>query len=262
MKRLAWLTVLMCAGCSSDPSASPGASATDDGGRDAPIVDSGNPKPVPDTGLPPQDAGADGGSCSAAKEQLLKPIASVSTGDVTVLSDAAGVKTVYVDGSAGGTQPSATNPRLYLNLETVTKVSVTDKTAETSTGWDLSIKRPILFTNSGDGGSGQGGAVFLPGIDFDGVTSADANGKTFAKETFFDADCNPQLDPTNAVKTSFDGWYNYDPATNGLSPKTGTWLVKGGTGKLFKLEIRSYYATADGGVGQAGGRYTFRIGAL
>lgn len=260
MKRLVPALVIALVGCSSsDPETAP----ADDAGSVMPESGAGG---SPDSGKPVADGGSDSGgngnSCTAAKEQLLKPIASVSTGDVTVLADASGIKTVYVDGSAGGTQASSTNPRLYLNLETANKVSVTDKTAETSTGWDLSIKRPILFTNSGDGGSGQGGAVFLAGIDFDGVTAADATGKTFAKERFFDADCNPQVDQTGAAKTSFDGWYDYNQSNNQLTPKTGTWLVKGGTGKLFKLEIRSYYATPDGGVGQAGGRYTLRIGAL
>ncbi len=262
MKNIAWLTLLVCTGCSSDPSEPP---STVDGGSVVGEVDSGGGGGEPDAGSPPRDAGADGDggpSCTAAREQLLKPIASVSTGEVTVLADVAGVKTLRVDGSAGGAAASSANPRLYLNLETATKVSVTDKTAEASTEWDLSIKRPILFTNSGDGGSGLGGAVFLAGSDFDGVTSANATGKTFAKESFFDAECNPQVDPTGAVKTSFDGWYDYDPASNTLAPRTGTWLVKGGKGKLFKLEIRSYYASSDGGVGQAGGRYTLRIGAL
>jgi hypothetical protein len=144
----------------------------------------------------------------------------------------------------------------------MTKVSVTDKTAETSTAWDLSIKRPVLFTNSGDGGSGKGGAVFLAGQDFDAVTAGDASGKTLVTERFFDSDCNAQVDQTGAVKTSFDGWYDYNQSNNTLTPKAGTWLVKGGSGKLYKVQILSYYATPDGGVGQAGGRYTLKVGAL
>jgi hypothetical protein len=261
MKRVGFLVLVAFAGCSSDPN--DGGGAVPDGGvstPDASVVDSGG---KPDTGLPVVDAGIDGAvTCTAAKEQLLKPIKSVATGEVTVLSETAGVKTVYVDGSAGGPQAAATNPRLYLNLETMTKVAVTDVTAETSTGWDVALKRPILFTNGGAGGPGSGGAVFLAGVDFDGVASADANGKTFAKEVFFDADCNPQVDPTGAVKTSFDGWYDYNTADNTLTPKAGTWLVKGGTGKLFKVQILSYYATPDGGTGMAGGRYTLRVAAL
>lgn len=205
------------------------------------------------------DAGA---VCSAAVEQLLKPIDSVSTGEVTVLSEENGVKTVFVDAAAGGTTGEATNPRLYVNLESLTRVDLTDKTAPSSTGWDLAIKRPIVFTNGGSGGPGQGGAVRLVDKAFDDVTAADAATATFDKETFFDADCNPQTDATGAVKTTFDGWYDYNEADHTLSPAAGTWLVKGATGKAYKLAIVTYYATPDGGTGMSGGRFLIKLGAL
>ncbi|AKV02804.1 hypothetical protein AKJ09_09467 [Labilithrix luteola] len=205
---------------------------------------------------------ASGPVCTAAAEQLLKPVDSVSTGAVTVLSDETGVKTIFVDAAAGGTAGQATNPRLYLNLDSLARVDVTDKTASTSTAWDLAIKRPILFTNGGHGGSGQGGAVRLVDKEFDAVTAADASSATFAKEIFFDADCNPQTDQTGAVKTTFDGWYDYNTADNTLTPAAGTWLVKGGAGKLYKIAIVTYYATPDGGVGMSGGRYVIKVGAL
>ena len=34
------------------------------------------------------------------------------------------------------------------------------------------------------------------------------------------------------------------------------------SGKLYKVEILTYYATSDGGVGMAGGKFTMKIGAL
>jgi HmuY protein len=261
MKKLAWILVILVGGCSSDPDA---ATPVADAGIDEVPNDAGGGARdsggnVRDAALP-QDSGG-GETCTAAREQLLKPVDSVSTGEVTVLSNAAGVRTLFVDAAAGGTAGANTNPRLYLHLETATRVSVTDKTATSSTAWDLAIKRPILFANSGDGGPGQGGAL-LVAKDFDAVTSADAAGATFVPESFFEDDCTPKTDQTGAVKTTFDGWYDYNPATNGLSPHAGTWLVKGATGKLYKVQILSYYATPDGGVGQAGGRYTLKVGAL
>ena len=207
------------------------------------------------------DGGGGGSACTAAREQTLKPVATVSTGEVKTLSDAGGVKTIFVDASAGGAQAAATNPRVYLSLETATRVDVSDVDAATSTAWDLAVKRPVLFANSGDGGSGQGGAV-LVAKPFDAVTAADGAAATFTPESFFDADCKAKVDQTGAVKTSFDGWYDYDQATNHLTPKTSTWIVKGGTGKLFKVQITSYYANPDGTEGMAGGRYTLKIGAL
>src|SRR5438067_2405700 len=119
---------------------------------------------MPDAGVADGRTAADSGggqSCTAAKDKLLVPIDTVSTGEVLVLSDMAGVKRLYVDAAAGGIGPDASNPRLYLDLTTGARVAVTDRSAATSTAWDLSLKRPVLFTNSGDGGPGQGGAVYL-----------------------------------------------------------------------------------------------------
>jgi hypothetical protein len=249
--------------CTSDSDPAGGGSVTPDGGGGvasdaASSKDSGETPSTNDAG---NEGGGGGGECSAAREALLKPIDSVSTGEVTVLAEATGVTTLFVDATAGGSMAAATNPRLYLNLETKQRVPVTDKTASTSTAWDLALKRPILFTNSGHGGTGQGGA-FLIDKAFDAVTLADSTSKPFTPESFFDADCNAKVDATNAVKTSFDGWYDYDTATNTLAPHAGTWIVKGGTGKLFKVQVLSYYATPDGGTGQAGGRFTLKVGAL
>jgi hypothetical protein len=209
------------------------------------------------------DAGiTDGGGCSSAMQELLKPVDAVSPAEVTVLASDASVRTLFVDATAGGSQQAAQSPRVYLNLESGTKVQLSDVAAKSSTEWDLAIKRPVLFTNVGHGGPGQGGAVFLPGKGFAEVTAADGADKTYATETFLDTECNPIVDQIGSVKTSFDGWYDYDTSNNSLTPRAGAWLVRGGTGKAYKIEILSYYATPDGGVGQAGGRYTMKVQAL
>lgn len=207
--------------------------------------------------------GASGGECTAAKQQTLTPVATPSSGAVTVIGEIDGKKkTVYVDASAGGAQAAATNARVYINLETASRVDVDDVAAATSTAWDLAIKRTVLFTNSGDGGSGAGGSSFLAGKEFDAVTTADTTSIAFTAESFFDEACNAKLDQTNAVKTSFDGWYDYDMATHKPTPKAGVWVVKGATGKLFKVKLLSYYANPDGSVGEVGGRYTLEVAAL
>lgn len=215
----------------------------------------------------PDQAAADGGDaagpmCTAAIEAALKPISTVSTGAVMVLSDVGGVKTLYVDASAGGINAQDMNPRIYLSLDGATKVAVTDAMARTSTMWDLALKRPILFTNSGDAGPGTGGTLFV-GKAFDQVTAADAAGKMFAVEHFVDAACVQQTDATGALLTTFDGWYDYDQQTNAVTPKPNTTLiVRGATGKLFKLAVLNYYSTPDGGTGMAGGIYTLKVAAL
>lgn len=205
-----------------------------------------------------------GGSaqCSAARAQLIGAVNSVSTGSVTVLSSAGGVTTLYVDASAGGVSAQLTHPWIFISLGGKAKASVTDTTSVGSTGWDLALKRPAVYTNSGDGGVGQGGAVLIQ-KSFASVTAADASSAAFTTEKFFDAQCNPMTDPIGAPLTSFSTWYDYNQTTHLLTPAAGTWLVRGGTGALYKLRIDSYYSTPDGNDGTGdGGTFKIDVGAL
>ena len=47
-----------------------------------------------------------------------------------------------------------------------------------------------------------------------------------------------------------------------LSPAPVTYLVSGGTGRLYKVAIVSYYATPTGAAGTVAGRYLVRVAAL
>jgi hypothetical protein len=208
------------------------------------------------------DAAAGPAQCSAARAQLLGAVNSVSTGNVTVLSSTGGVTTLYVDASAGGIAAEATNPWIFISLGSNAKASVTDTTAAASTGWDLALKRPALYTNDGDGGVGQGGAVLIQ-KGFASVVAADASSATFATEKFFDAQCNPMTDPIGAPLTTFSTWYDYNQTAHTLAPAAGTWLVRGGTGALYKLRIDSYYSNPDGSDGTGdGGTFKIDVGAL
>jgi hypothetical protein len=242
--RIAGFLFLALAACSSNPT-TPADAATDQmvGADDG--VDGGGTNPM----------------CTAVVEQLLKPVDMVSTGMVSVISDMNGVKTIYVDASAGGIPNMDANPRVYVNLETGTRVDVSDVGARTSTAWDLAIKRVYFFTNGGDGGPGMGAALFVSKA-FDQVTMADAM-KTFAVEHFVDQDCNPLMDATGGLLTTFDGWYDYDMMTHIPTPKPNlTFIVKGATGKLYKLAILSYAASPDGGQGMSTGFYSLKVAAL
>ncbi len=200
-------------------------------------------------------------ACSDARTQLLGSVDEVSSGAVTVLSSKDGVSTVYVDATAGGPMNAAMSPWTFITLASPQKVSVTDVSSVSDDTWDLALKRPLLYTNSGDGGPGQGGAV-LVSKDFADVTAADADSNELLSDEFFDADCTPTVDPTGAAATSFTGWYDYDAETHVLTPAAGTWLVRGAGGKLFKLQILSYYATPEGGEGMAGGAFLLQVAAL
>lgn len=221
---------------------------------------------APDGGEAPEasvpDAPTGGTQCTKARDDLLLPIDKVSTGDVSVISDTNGTKTLYVDASAGGLgQPSLKNPRVYIDLASGTKVEVTDKSAPESTAWDLALKRDVIFTNSGDAGVGQGGAIQLNKPPAS-VSNDDASAVDLEKERFFDDDCNPQLDPTGAPSTTFADWYGYDEVTHIPSPKDVTYVVRGGTGKKYKVGLKSYSGAPDGGTGTKTGAYVIQVTAL
>jgi hypothetical protein len=201
---------------------------------------------APDDGGRP-DAPPGGTQCSSARDQLLLPIDKVSTGAVSIVSDTGGKKTIYVDASAGGLGNSAKNPRVYVDLSNGTAVPVTDKAAVSSTDWDLALKRAVIFSNSGDSGVGTGGAVQIKKA-VASVSDDEAKAASPAAESFFDADCNAKLDPTGAPATTFADWYDYDQTTNIPTPNPDvSYVVRGGTGKIFKVGIKAYDALPDGG---------------
>ncbi len=229
--------------------------------------------PAEDTGPSPTDTGTTtdapldvstetGPSCTAARKTALKPVEKVSTGEVKTLENKGDVKTLYVDASAGGSAAASTNPWTYLDLSTATRVDITDSASLTASTWDLAIKRPVLRTNSGDSGPAGGGAVFLKGKAFDAVTDAEVKSALPAAEDWFDHMCTLKTDPTGAIKTTFDRWYEYDGATMKLTPAAGTWIVRGAKGALYRLEIGSYYANPDGTLGATSARYKLRVAAV
>jgi hypothetical protein len=229
-------------------------------GDASPAATSGEDSAIPgDSGSSDARETGGGTSCTSARDTAVGPVDKVSTGAVTVIADAAGVKTVYVDATAGGVSGGKTNPWVYVKLASVTRADLTDKQAFTSSDWDLAFKRPVIHTNSGDAGPGKGGAK-LVAKPFEAVTAADAS--TLASETWFDAECTPITDAIGSLRTSFDGWYDYDSATMKVSPKDVTWIVAAANGDLYKLRIASYYGTATGGSGTAGANYVLELAAL
>ena len=205
-------------------------------------------------------SGGGASSCSAAIAQTLMPIDKVSRGIVSVVPSEAGAeRDLFIGAYAGGPSAAATNPYVYVNLASATRVDVTDVVARTSTDWDLAFKRYIIFTNGGDGGVGQGAATHVA-TPFDSVVAADATG--MVTESFFDANCNGKTDQLGGLVTTFSDWYSYDQATNMLTPQSLTYIVRGGTGQLYKVAIQTYYGSVNGGTGPFGGDYVIRVGAL
>lgn len=246
MKRYLSVFVLLGAACSTTPGTGTDASTDKGTGSETTSMD--------DSGTPPM--------CTTAITTALKPIDMVSFGNVMIIGDVGGVKTLYVDAAAGGSANAATNPRTYINLESGTRVDVTDPASRMSTAWDLALKRYYVFTNSADAGPGMGGSLYVPKA-FDQVTMADAMGKSLATEHFVDADCNPLTDATGGLLTTFDAWYDYNMQTMIPTPKPNvTYIVRGGTGKMYKLAFLSYAASVDGGQGMATGFFSLKVAAL
>ena len=204
--------------------------------------------PIDDAGVDTGIADAGGGTmCTSARDQLLLPINTVSSGAVTVLSDDGTTKTIYVDASAGGIGVAAKNPRVYIELANGNAINVTDVTATSSTDWDLALKRVTIFTNGGDTGPGMGGGAEIDKA-FSAVTDAEAAATATPPESLFDADCNPKLDPNGDPDTSFANWYDYDLSTNIPTPDPDRmFVVRGATGILYKVGIKAYDALPDGG---------------
>jgi hypothetical protein len=195
---------------------------------------------------------------------VLGPVDAASMGDVTVLSDDAGVKTLYIDASAGGPMEQENNPWIYVSFAKAARVDLTDPAADASTEWDLALKRPVLRTNSGDGGPGEGGLAFLKEKTFDEVTDADAREASLSVEQWFDVMCVAKKDAGGYLATTFDGWYDYGgQETHAVTPHPGVFILRAGEGgALYKLEILTYYANPDGTDGMAGGRFLVRYKAI
>jgi hypothetical protein len=239
------LVILGGLGCSS--SSSPAATTDDSGATDGGDLDAADV------------AEAGGTQCTSARDTAVGPVDKVSSGAVTVLSDTGGVKTLYIDATAGGVSGGKTNPWIYVKLATASRADVTDRQSFASADWDLALKRFSIHTNSGDAGPGGGGARLVTKA-FDAVTIADAIG--LKPETWFDADCNLATDAVGGIKTTFDGWYDYDSATMAVTPHPGTVIVRAANGDLFKLAVTNYYGTPTGGTGTAGANFLVKIAAL
>lgn len=119
-----------------------------------------------------------------------------------------------------------------------------------STKWDVAFRGTTIITNGGTSGPGQGGVSVQSGI-FDDI-------KTVPATATFTQDSKAAY---GIPSGSGNGWYNYNPATNIISPIAGkVFLLKTAEGKYAKMEILSYYkgAPATPAATDASRYYTFR----
>jgi hypothetical protein len=98
--------------------------------------------------------------------------------------------------------------------------------------WDIGFRGTTIIVNGGAIRTGQGGAYIHTGL-FEELKEISAT------QVFNTDESATQL----AIPTgSNNGWYNYNPANNWISPLAGKILViRTGDGKYAKVEILSYY---------------------
>ncbi len=141
------------------------------------------------------------------------------------------------DPPSGGYNPmngqpiGVTNKYTFFSFKTGAIVANVDSATAT---WDLGFNGTKIIVNSGTSGPGTATAQVVSGI-FDEITTA--------PETGYLSDDKNAVPAFYAItRGSGNGWYNYDPATNVISPIAGrVLLVRTSEGKYAKMEILSYY---------------------
>jgi hypothetical protein len=149
--------------------------------------------------------------------------------------------------STGQPQPASGKFTLYSLREN----TIVPNTDSTTNKWDIGFRGTTIIVNGGAIRAGQGGAFIFTGL-FEDLKEIDAN-QTFATDQ----------SPTQlAIPTgSGNGWYNYNPQQNWISPIPGKVLViRTGDGKFAKVEILSYYkdAPTTPSISAQARYYTFR----
>lgn len=134
--------------------------------------------------------------------------------------------------------------------EIVLSSSETDATVRaqdsTGTAWDIGFRGTTIIFNGGTSGPGEGTAQIVTET-FASVTEAPASGYVADGSNTGCPEVQTPVGPvpgsTNAVCTGSDnGWYNYDPSQNLISPLAGrTIVLTTGEGDYAKVRILSYY---------------------
>ncbi len=149
-------------------------------------------------------------------------------------------KNLAADPPSGGYNPTngqpigVTKKFTFFSFKTGDVVANADSA---SAKWDIGFNGTTIIVNSGTSGPGTGSAVVMTGI-FDEILNAPDNG-------YLQDNKNSTTAPYAITKGSGKGWYNYDQATNIISPIAGRVLVfQTADGKYAKMEILSYYLDA------------------
>ena len=164
-------------------------------------------------------------SCSKDNEPTPTPTSSPTALTVQTFSN------LYAPVS--GVPPNTTGD--FVKFSFATNAIVT-----TGDNWDVAFRSTTILVNGGVASTGQPART--------GVGAGSVATGTFANITTAPADnlFNQDITTANAIPTgSGNGWYNYNGATNVVSPIAGKVIVvKTHDGKYAKMEILNYYQDA------------------
>jgi heme-binding HmuY-like protein len=175
--------------------------------------------------------------------------------DLKVDATDEGSQAIVTDPAMDGTfttRVDAANPDTWVYFSFDSGSQVTPPDPASSDEWDLAFQRFHIISNGGVSGTGGAAIAIVSGQPFDAVTVAPSDGYVTDQPDTDDDDT-----VVNSAFESGDGWYDYDPATNRLSPYPNVYVVQTPSGDHFKLEILDYYDTAG-----TSGHPTFAWAAL
>ncbi|MEZ4648009.1 MAG: HmuY family protein [Candidatus Eisenbacteria bacterium] len=112
---------------------------------------------------------------------------------------------------------------------------VTPANPSSSNDWDIAFNRFTLSLNGGASGNGECAAFYAyTELPTDPTAIEDFLAQPEFAQTFPDT-----------YGSALSEWYNYNGATHELTPKDEVYLIKSG-GKVYKVELESYYGDVDG----------------
>lgn len=119
--------------------------------------------------------------------------------------------------------------------------------------WDVAFQRFHAKLNGGVSGDAGVEVAILDGMELAAVTEAPGEG--FITDQADGDDENE--DPDYAISSGESPWYDYNPMSHTLSPKTRVYVVRTDEGSHYALQYVEYYDQAG-----TGGFPTFRWKAL
>lgn len=134
---------------------------------------------------------------------------------------------------------------VFFSFSTGDEVTVADP--QTSSDWDIGIKRNHFKTNSGTSGNGNGGAYDAGVVDFDTYSEAPASGYTVdtSIDVFNFGTMTETPEPGNALLETWGEFTDEMPPT--LVPSDKVFVIKTADGKYARIIVQNYYGANGSG---------------